>query len=182
MIGAWDLGLEIETELAFRAGLKAIDPSYDVVYTPTGNYPFDFDNVAGATEAFNVALDAGADAVYPYLGGAHEPVVQLANEAGIIVMSAGPSGVCERTDLHWVMAVLFAGGDFARAIFPGIVSGDVVEGSIKLFAVGVDPEVGAKICDPTDEQKRILDQAHADVAAGLFDDELNAIKAITYGG
>ena len=182
MIGCCDLGFEVETELAFRLGLKDIDPSFDVTYTPTGNYPFDFDNVAGATEAFNVALDGGMDAVYPYLGGAHEPLVQLANENDIIVMSAGASNVCERTDLHWDMAVLFDGGDFARAIFPGIVSGDIQEGSIKLFAVGRDPEVGAKICGPTPEQKAILDQAHEDVANGLHEDTFNEIKAEAYGG
>ena len=182
MIGCCDLGFEIETELAFRLGLKDVDPSFDVTYTPTGNYPFDFDNVAGATEAFNVALDGGMDAVYPYLGGAHEPLVQLANENDIIVMSAGSSKVCERTDLHWDMAVLFDGGDFARAIFPGIVAGEVQEGSIKLFAVGKDKEVGSKICDPTDEQRELLEQVHLDVADGYCADAFGVIKGIAYGG
>ncbi len=182
MIGCCDLGFEIETELAFRLGLKDVDESYDVTYTPTGNYPFDFDNVAGATEAFNVALDGGMDAVYPYLGGAHEPLVQLANENDVIVMSAGSSSVCERTDLHWDMAVLFDGGDFARAIFPGIVAGDVQEGSIKLFAVGRDPEVGSKICGPTAEQEEALAAAHTAVAEGYCKAEFDIIKGIAYGG
>ena len=182
MIGCCDLGFEVETELAMRLGLKAVDPSYDVVYTPTGNLPFDFDNVAGATEAFNVALDAGMDILYPYLGGAHEPLVQLANENGIPVMSAGASDVCDRTDLHWDMAALFDGGDFARAVFPLIVSGDFVEGSIYKFSVGRDPEVGSKICDPTPEQKELLDQAHADVWNGFCLAEFDAIRAISYGG
>ena len=182
MIGCCDLGFEVETELAMRLGLKAVDPSYDVVYTPTGNFPFDFDNVAGATEAFNVALDAGMDALYPYLGGAHEPLVQLANENDIVVMSAGASNVCERTDLHWDMAALFDGGDFARAVFPLIVSGQFEEGSIYKFSVGRDPEVGSKICGPTDEQKALLDQAHADVLNGYCLAEFDTIRAIAYGG
>jgi basic membrane protein A len=182
MIGCCDLGFEVETELAMRLGLKAVDPSFDVVYTPTGNFPFDFDNVAGATEAFNVALDAGMDLVYPYLGGAHEPLVQLANEHGIPVTSAGASDVCSRTDLHWDMAALFDGGDFARAVFPLIVSGAFVEGDIYKFAVGRDPEVGALICDPTPEQKEQLDQAHADVWNGYCLAEFDAIRAIAYGG
>ena len=182
MIGCCDLGFEVETELAMRLGLKAVDPSYDVIYTPTGNYPFDFDNVAGATEAFNVALDAGMDALYPYLGGAHEPLVQLSNEHDVIVMSAGASNVCERTDLHWDMAALFDGGDFARAVFPLIVSGQFEEGSIYKFSVGRDPEVGSKICGPTDEQKALLDQAHADVLNGYCLAEFDTIRAIAYGG
>ncbi len=182
MIGCCDLGFEVETELAMRLGMKAVDPSYDVVYTPTGNFPFDFDNVAGATEAFNVALDAGMDLLYPYLGGAHEPLVQLANEHGIPVTSAGASDVCSRTDLTWEMAALFDGGDFARAVFPLIVSGDFVEGSIYKFAVGRDPEVGALICNPTAEQKDLLDQAHADVWNGYCLAEFDTIRAIAYGG
>ena len=182
MIGCCDLGFEVETELAMRLGMKAVDPSYDVVYTPTGNFPFDFDNVAGATEAFNVALDAGMDLVYPYLGGAHEPLVQLANENGIPVTSAGASDVCTRTDLHWDMAALFDGGDFARAVFPLIVSGQFEEGSIYKFAVGRDPEVGALICNPTPEQKELLDQAHADVWDGYCLAEFDTIRAIAYGG
>ncbi len=182
MIGCCDLGFEIETELAFRLGLQSVDPAFEIVYTPTGNFPFDFDNVAGATEAFNVAVDAGADAVYPYLGGAHEPLVQLANDAGIIVMSAGASDVCERTDLHWDMAVLFDGGDQARALFPRIIAGTFLEGDINEFAVGVDPEVGAKICDAKPEQQAALEQAHADVASGMFDAQFGEIKEIAYGG
>ncbi len=182
MIGCCDLGFEVETELAMRLGMKSVDPSYDVVYTPTGNYPFDFDNVAGATEAFNVALDAGMDLVYPYLGGAHEPLVQLANEHGIPVTSAGASDVCSRTDLHWDMAALFDGGDFARAVFPLIVSGQFEEGSIYKFSVGRDPEVGSLICDPTSEQQERLDEAHAAVLAGHCLAEFDAIRAISYGG
>ena len=182
MIGCCDLGFEVETELAFRLGLKDVDPSFDVTYTPTGNYPFDFDNVAGATEAFNVALEAGMDAVYPYLGGAHEPLVQLANENDVIVMSAGSSKVCEREDLHWDMAVLFDGGDFARAIFPGIVAGEVQEGSIYTFRVGRDPEVGSKICDPTPEQEEDLNRVHSEVFNGLHKAEFDEIKAVAYGG
>ena len=182
MIGCCDLGFEVETELAFRLGLRDVDPSYDVIYTPTGNFPFDFDNVAGATEAFNVALDAGMDAVYPYLGGAHEPLVQLANQNDVIVMSAGPSNVCERTDLHWDMAVLFSAGDFARAIFSGIVDGTIEEGTVKFFEVGVDPEVGSKICGPTAEQEEALTQAQLAVAEGYCAEEFGLIQAIAYGG
>ena len=182
MIGCCDLGFEVETELAFRLGLRDVDPSYDVIYTPTGNFPFDFDNVAGATEAFNVALDAGMDAVYPYLGGAHEPLVQLANQHDVIVMSAGPSNVCERTDLHWDMAVLFSAGDFARAIFGGIVDGTIEEGTVKFFEVGVDPEVGSKICGPTAEQEEALTQAQLAVAEGYCAEEFGLIQAIAYGG
>ena len=182
MIGCCGISFEVETELAFRLGLRDVDPSYDVIYHPTGNFLGDFDNVDGAAEAFNVALEAGMDAVYPYLGSAHRPVVQLANANDIIVMSTGASNVCEQTDLHWDIAVMADGRDFARAIFPGILSGDIKEGDIKVFTVGRDPEVGSKICNPTFEQKRLLDQAHANVFGGHCLEEFDMVQDIAYSG
>ncbi len=94
-IGCCDLGFEKQAYLAFELGLQAVDPAYTMTYVPTGDFPFDFDNTANATAALQTAIDEGADAVYPYLGGAHRPVVQAANEAGLITMSAGSSTVCE---------------------------------------------------------------------------------------
>ena len=94
-IGCCDLGFEKQAYMAFELGLQAVDPSYTVTYVPTGDFPFDFDNTANATAALQTAIDDGADAVYPYLGGAHRPVVQAANEAGLITMSAGSSTVCD---------------------------------------------------------------------------------------
>ncbi len=75
-------------------GLTNTDPSLTLTYVPSGAFPFDFDNVANATEALNNAVDGGAAAVVPYLGGAHRPVVEAANGAGLITMSAGDSSVC----------------------------------------------------------------------------------------
>ena len=77
--------------MAYELGLKAVDDSYTMTHIPTGAFPFDFDNTAGATEVLNGAITSGADAVYPYLGGAHEPLVKIANEQGLITMSAGSS-------------------------------------------------------------------------------------------
>ena len=111
-IGCCDLNFEKEAYLAYELGLKAVDDSYTMTYIPTGAFPFDFDNTAGATEALNGAITNGADAVYPYLGGAHEPLVKIANEQGLITMSAGSSKACERTDLDYQIQVKFDGGDY----------------------------------------------------------------------
>ncbi|MGH9272243.1 MAG: BMP family lipoprotein, partial [Ilumatobacteraceae bacterium] len=111
-LGCCDLGFEKQAFLAFQLGLQAVDPAFTVTYVPTGDFPFDFDNTANATAALQTAIDNGADAVYPYLGGAHRPVVQAANEAGLITMSAGGSTVCEETEeLDYSIAVKFDGGD-----------------------------------------------------------------------
>ena len=96
MIGCCDLGFEIQHYLAFELGLHAVDPALSFTYVPSGDFPFDFDNVQNATAAYENAVAEGADAIYPYLGGAHEPLVQRSNEGGQIVLSAGASDVCTR--------------------------------------------------------------------------------------
>ncbi len=117
IIGCCDLGFEKQAYMAFELGLKAVDPSYTQTYVQTGDFPFDFDNTANATAALQTAIDNGVDAVYPYLGGAHRPVVQAANAAGMITMSAGSSKVCESTeDLKYDIAVKFDGGDYVTAV------------------------------------------------------------------
>lgn len=182
-LGCCDLGFEKEFFLAFEMGLTSVSTDYSLAYVPTGDFPFDFDNVANATEALNNAIAADAGAVVPYLGGAHRPVVELAAEAGLITMSAGASNVCDASEeLDYNIAVRFDGGDYVSAVFPLILSGEITEGETKLFKVGIDPQPGAVICDATPEQQAAMDEAYAQVAAGTFDAEFGAIKGEAYAG
>jgi basic membrane protein A len=181
-IGCCDLGFEKEALLSFQMGLQAVDAAYTVTYVPTGDFDFDFDNTANATEAFNTAVAGGADAVYPYLGGAHRPIVKLANEAGIIAMSAGSSKACDDPELDYQIAIRFDGGDYVKAIMQRIVEGAFAEGDTYTFHVGVDPEPGAVICDATPEQQEAMDQVYADIAAGTYAVDFGAIKGEAYGG
>jgi basic membrane protein A len=181
-IGCCELGFENEFFLAFELGLTSTNADYSVTYVPTGDFPFDFDNVANATEALNNAVEGGAAAVVPYLGGAHRPVVEAASGAGLITMSAGASNVCEADEeLDYDIAVRFDGGDYVSAIFPQILSGDVQEGEIKVFKVGIDPEPGAVICDATPEQQAAMDDVYAQIANGDFAGDFGAIKGQAYG-
>ena len=176
-IGCCDLGFEKQSYLAFQAGLEAVDAAYTMTYVQTGDFPFDFDNTANATAALQTAIDEGTDAVYPYLGGAHRPVVQAANEAGLIVMSAGSSSVCSDTEeLKYDIAVKFDGGDYLRAVMGEIINGTLQEGDTKSFKVGVDPEPGAVICNPTPEQQTAMDAVYAQIASGELDDLLGQIS------
>jgi basic membrane protein A and related proteins len=181
-IGCCDLNFEKEAYLAYEMGLKAVDPSYTMTYIPTGNFPFDFDNTAGATEALNGAITNGADAVYPYLGGALQPVVKLANEKNVITMSAGSSKACASTDLSYQIQVRFDGGDYLGTILNEIVDGKFNEGDTRVFRVGVDPEPGAQICDPTPDQQAAMDEVYAQIAAGDFAADFGAIKGQAYSG
>jgi basic membrane lipoprotein Med (substrate-binding protein (PBP1-ABC) superfamily) len=184
MIGCCDLPFEVEHRLAFEEGLASIDPSLLFTYVPSGDFDFDFDNVQNASAAFENAVAEGADAIYPYLGGAHEPVVQLANAGGQIVLSAGASDVCTREgDLSWDIAVRFDGGDYVREIFPLILSGEAVEGDIITFSPGEDPDVaGAVICEATPEQQAEMDEVYALVASGDLAAKFGEIAGQAYGG
>jgi basic membrane protein A len=181
-IGCCDLNFEKEAYLAFELGLQAVNESYTMTYIPTGAFPFDFDNTAGATEALNGAITNGADAVYPYLGGAHEPLVSIANEQGLITMSAGSSTACDRTDLDYQIQVKFDGGDYIDSILQEIADGTFHEGDVRVFRVGVDPEPGAEICEPTPEEAAAMEELYAQIAAGDFVDAFGAIKGQAYSG
>jgi len=181
IIGCCNLGFEKQAVMSFDLGLKAVDPSYTQTYVQSGDFPFDFDNTANATAALQTALDNGADAVYPYLGGALRPVVQAANKAGIITMSAGSSKVCDPgQDLHYDIAVRFDGGDYVKAVMKEIVAGTFHEGDIKTFKVGIDPEPGAVICNATPEQQTAMDTVYKDIAAGKFKDQFDKIDATAF--
>jgi len=180
-LGCCDLNFEVESYRAMEYGLSLVDESFSLTYVPTGNFPYDFNNTAGATEAYRAAVAEGADAVYPFLGGAHEPIVQLANEDGLIVMTAGSSRGCERDDLDYDLEVKFDAGDYVETIFTEILSGDAEEGGVRKFTVGIDPQVGAEFCHATPEQEAELADLNARIGAGEFGDEIYAILSEAYG-
>jgi basic membrane protein A and related proteins len=179
-LGCCDLGFEKESFAAFELGLHAVDEAFTVTYVPTGDFPFDFDNTANATAALETAIADGADAVYPFLGGAHRPVVQAANEAGLITMSAGASDACEDEELDYNIAVRFDGGDYVRAVMDEIVAGEFQEGDVRTFRVGVDPQPGAVICDASPEHEQALEDVYGQIANGDFTEAFGAIKAEAY--
>lgn len=177
-IGCCDLGFEKQSYNAYQLGLQAVDPSYTMTYVQSGAFPYDFDNTANATAALQTAIDQGVDAVYPYLGGAHRPVVQAANAAGLITMSAGSSKVCDPgEELHYDIAVKFDGGDYVKAVMKLIIAGKFKEGDTKQFLVGVDPEPGAVICNATADEQAQMDAVYKEIADGKLDDALNKITA-----
>ena len=180
-LGCCDLNFERESLLAFEYGLRLVDETFEIIYSPTGNFPFDFNNTAGATEAYNNAVAEGIGAVYPFLGGAHEPIVRLANSDGLIVMTAGSSTGCEREDLAYDLEVMFDAGDYLVPIFDEILAGTAEEGGARRFTVGIDPEVGATFCNPTADQQEALESLNARIGAGEFADKIYEILSEAYG-
>jgi len=181
ILGCCDLGFEKEVILSVELGMQAVDPSFTVTYSPTGDFPFDFDNVVNATAAYDAAVAAGADAIYPFLGGALEPVAQLAIDDGLIVANPGSADACDG-DVDYDIAVRFDGGDYVGTVFPEIISGEFAEGDVRVFSAATDPDlVGAAFCDAPDLQPA-LDDAFALVASGDLDEQIGAIKAEAFAG
>lgn len=176
-LGCCDLDFEQEAFNAWALGITDVDDSFTATYIPTG----DFSDVAGATEAFNQALDSGMGAVYPFLGGSHEAVVGLANENDIITMSAGASDACERTDLSYQIAVQFDAGDYLATTFDRILLGEFGEGDVLVFTPGEFDFVGAKLCGGSAEAQAQLDGARERLASGEMGDALFQIAADAYG-
>lgn len=174
-LGCCDLPFEKESFRAFEEGLKAQDELFSAEYIPTGG----FDNIDDAVQALEAQKDS-VDAVYPFLGGAHEPVVQRANEENILALSAGASTVCERTDLDYAVAVRFDGGDYIETIFNEIIAGELGEGEIRTFRVGVDEVVGAKICNPEPADTVAMEKVYADIASGQFMELFESLKLEAY--
>ena len=176
MIGNNNFNFEVEAFLSFELGLHSIDPSFGWTYVATNS----FNDVAAATEAFNNLKDQGVGAIWPYLGGSHEAVVKLSNENNIITMSAGASGACKRTDLKYDIAVRFDAGDYLETILTEILAGKLKRGETRQFHVGVDPQGGAVICNPTPAETTAMKQAYKDIADGSLAAKFGEIKGKAY--
>ena len=136
-IGNNNFDFEQEAFKAFELGLKAVDPNFEWTYVAAG----DFNDVAAATEAFNNVYAQGVRAVYPYLGGAHEAVVKLANEKGdVIVMSRGLGHGVRSHRPRLRRTVKFDAGQYVSTILDELLAGDLQPGSVRQFKVGVDPQ------------------------------------------
>lgn len=178
MIGNNNLNFEIEAFKSFELGLHSVDPTFTWTYVATNS----FNDVAAATEAYNNLKAQGVGAIWPYLGGSHEAVVKLANADNVIVMSAGASNACTRTDLKYDIAVRFDAGDYLNTILTEVLAGKLKRGETREFRVGVDKEVGSQICKPTPDETTALEAAGKLIASGALKDQFAAVKKAAYGG
>ena len=183
-LGCCELNFEIEAFEAIRFGMQSFDPTLDMEFVSTGDFPFDFDNAANATAALSAAAADGATLAYAYLGGALDPVGQLATEEGIAVFAAGPAGICSRDDgIDWTGSVVFDGGLYAAQAIRLIISEELVEGSTYQFPTqqGLN---GMEVCDPSAETESAITDAFGLLAS--YDEDLmgslGAISGAAYSG
>lgn len=214
-IGNNSFAFEQEALAAFQIGLDVaatdlgLAAPYVVDYYASGSFD-DYEpnaedpSIVGAKAAYDQALDeGGVGAVYPYLGGAHVPIVADGNADGLIVMSAGSSTACEdppvdeRTDepVRYDLEVRFDGGDYLQVIMQELFTGELLEGDVRRFLVGDQEEIvneagetelvylnGAVICEPTGDQEARMQAINDRIAAGEFIEEFDAVKEAAYSG
>lgn len=183
-LGCCDLGFEKEAYNATVFGMQSVDPSLTMEYVSTGDFPFDFDNAGNATAALTAAAADGATLAYAYLGGALEPVGQLATEQGIAVFAAGPADICSRDDgIDWTGTIVFDGGRYAAEALRQIVAGELTEGQTYNFPTqqGLN---GAELCTPSADAEAALADAFGLLASfdGDLMTELGNISAEAYAG
>ena len=181
-LGCCEINFEVEAYNATVFGLQSVDPSFTMEYVGTGDFPYDFDNSANATAALTNAKANGATLAYAYLGGALDPVGQLATDEGIAVFSAGPADVCER-EIPWTGGVVFDGGSYAAQALRLIIDGELAEGSTYNFPT--EPGLnGGVLCDGSADALALVDGAFGLLAAydGELMDALGGISAEAYAG
>ncbi len=182
-IGCCDLNFEKEAYDATVAGMQAVDPGFTMEYVGTGDFQFDFDNGPNATAALTNAVANGATLAYAYLGGALEPVGQLATEEGIAVFAAGPADICERNDdIAWTGSIVFDGGLYAAQALRLIIDGELTEGTTYQFPTEAGLN-GALLCDPSPEAEALVAQSFDSVATdGELLGVLGGISGEAYSG
>lgn len=182
-LGCCDINFEKESYEATLLGMQSVDPSFTMEYVGTGDFQYDFDNGPNATAALTNAIANGATLAYAYLGGATDPVGQLATDEGIAVFAAGPADVCERDDgIAWTGSIVFDGGLYAERALRLIIAGELTEGSTYRFPTeeGLN---GALLCDPAPATADAVTEAFAAVASdGELLGELGNISAEAYSG
>ncbi|MCP4958632.1 MAG: hypothetical protein GY925_05105 [Actinomycetia bacterium] len=178
-LGCCDLNFEKEAYAATVAGMHTVDPDFTMDYVGTGDFAYDFDNSANATAALTASAANGATLAYAYLGGALDPVGQLATDEGIEVFAAGPADICDRTDdIDWAGSIVFDGGRYAARALRLIVAGELTEGSTYRFPTeqGLN---GAELCGASEAAATAV--ADAFDLLGSFDEDLMALLGAISG-
>lgn len=127
-------------------------------------------------EAARAMLDQDIAVIHTFLGGAMFPTGGFVAENGGAAISASANTCFPGSP--FAGASLFPPGDYLVANLRDFAAGTYREGTIRRFYVGIDPEPGAILCSPTDEEQATLD----DVIARIGSRELVPEELIDLSG
>ena len=159
-IGGPELAFSTVAHRSMEAGLRSANPDAELVVTHTGS----FNDAALGIEAARAMLDQEINVIYTFLGGAMFPTGGFVSENGGLAISAS-SNTCFPGS-PFIGSSLFPPGDYLVANLREFAVGNYQEGVIREFNVGIDPEVGAVICDASPEEQAAIDEVVAMMASG----------------
>lgn len=171
-IGGPELAFVVVAAKSMEAGMKSIDPDFELVVTYTG----DFNDAALGIEAARAMIDQDIGVIHTFLGGAMFPTGGFIAESGGAAISASANTCFPGSP--FAGASLFPPGAYLAANLRDFNEGNFREGVIRPFKVGIDPEVGAILCDPTPEEQATIDEVVALMGSG----ELIAAELVDLGG
>ena len=158
-IGGPELAFVVVASKSMEAGLKSINPDYELVVTYTGS----FNDAALGIEAARAMIGQDIGVIHTFLGGAMFPTGGFIAENGGAAMSASANTCFPGSP--FAGASLFPPGDYLVANLQDFAAGTYREGAIRRFYVGIHPEPGAILCDPTPEEQATLDDVIARIGS-----------------
>ena len=158
-IGGPELAFVVVASKSMEAGLKSINPDYELVVTYTGS----FNDAALGIEAARAMIGQDIGVIHTFLGGAMFPTGGFIAENGGAAMSASANTCFPGSP--FAGASLFPPGDYLVANLRDFAAGTYREGAIRRFYVGINPEPGAILCDPTSEEQATLDDVIARIGS-----------------
>ena len=158
-IGGPELAFVVVASKSMEAGLKSINPDYELVVTYTGS----FNDAALGIEAARAMIGQDIGVIHTFLGGAMFPTGGFIAENGGAAMSASANTCFPGSP--FAGASLFPPGDYLVANLRDFAAGTYREGAIRRFYVGINPEPGAILCDPTPEEQATLDDVIARIGS-----------------
>ena len=158
-IGGPELAFVVVASKSMEAGLKSINPDYELVVTYTGS----FNDAALGIEAARAMIGQDIGVIHTFLGGAMFPTGGFIAENGGAAMSASANTCFPGSP--FAGASLFPPGDYLVANLRDFAAGTYREGAIRRFYVGIHPEPGAILCDPTSEEQATLDDVIARIGS-----------------
>ena len=164
-IGGPELAFSTVAHESMEAGMRAINPDFNLVVTHTG----DFNDAALGIEAAAAMLDQNIRVIYTFLGGAMFATGGSIAGAGGIAFSAATNTCFPGSPFGG--SVLFPPGEYLVGVLEDFRDGKFQEGVEREFHVGIDDAVGVALCDASAEEQARIDDIVAKIGSGELDPE-----------
>jgi basic membrane protein A len=148
---------------AWAVGIKQIVPNATVVKTFTG----DFDDPAKGQAAAQAQIQQGVKIMYPYLGGATNATVKVANAAGVETLTPG-NYRCNDTTYKFGISVLFDPGYYLLPFLQAYHDGTFKLGQTIQYHLGRSADPNIVLCNGTPAEETTLAQTISGIGSGAI--------------